>query len=166
MTIRRILITGSRTWNHRPTIRTALAQVWHPDAILVSGACPRGADALCEACWSHWGGHLERHSAHWRPHGTLDRSAGFRRNEAMITLGADVCLAFIQDGSAGASHTATLAKRAGIRTIVYHATTGTSEITRHEFWPSDGEPPSFSTPVHNRVTEEYAHGHASFRRDG
>ncbi|GAB3448861.1 SLOG family protein [Actinophytocola sediminis] len=94
---RRILITGSRNWNHRPTIRAALVQVWRPSAILVSGACPRGADALCEACWEHWGGRVERHPAQWRTRGVLDRSAGFRRNEAMIALGADVCLAFILD---------------------------------------------------------------------
>ena len=133
---RRILITGSRTWLHRPTIRAALAQVWHPSTVLVSGACPRGADMLCEACWSHWGGHVERHPAQWRPRGVLDRSAGFRRNEAMIALGADVCLAFIQDESTGATHTAAVAREARIPTIVYRARTGAPAITRHDFPPS------------------------------
>ena len=132
--LRRILITGSRTWIHRPTIRAALAEVWHPGGVLVSGACPRGADALCEACWSHWGGRVERHPANWRPYGVFDRSAGFRRNEVMIVLGADVCLAFIRDESAGATHTANLACQVGIRTVIYRATTGTSEITRQDFW--------------------------------
>jgi hypothetical protein len=51
----------------------------------------------------------------------------------MIALGADVCLAFIQDESAGATHTATLAREARVPTIIYRATTGTSAITRHEF---------------------------------
>jgi len=142
---RRILITGSRNWNHRPTIRAALAQVWHPLAVLVSGACPRGADSLCEACWEHWGGGVERHPAQWRTRGVLDRSAGFRRNEAMIALGADVCLAFIVDGSAGATHTATLARKALIPTIVYRATTGTTFITRHHY-PAPG-----SARVHARA---------------
>lgn len=129
----RILITGSRSWHHRPTIRAALAAVWQQSAVLVSGACPRGADLLCEACWSHWGGQVERHPADWRPRGVLDRSAGFRRNEAMILLGADVCMAFIRDESAGASHTAAVARQAGIPTIVYRATTGRPEVTRHTF---------------------------------
>jgi len=132
----RILITGSRTWIHRPTIRAALAEVWHPAAVLVSGACPSGADALCEECWSHWDGRVERHPANWRPHGAFDRSAGFRRNQAMIDAGADVVLAFIRDGSAGATHTATRAYQAGIPTITYRATTGTPAITRHIFRPT------------------------------
>ncbi|MEV0766438.1 SLOG family protein [Nocardia sp. NPDC050435] len=116
MGARRILITGSRTWVDRPIIRAALAEVWSPQAILVSGACPRGADALCEACWSHWGGRVERHRADWRAHG---RAAGFVRNRAMVALGAEVCLAFIRDESRGASHTAALARAAGIPTRIF-----------------------------------------------
>lgn len=86
---------------------------------------------------AHWGGTLERHPAQWRPHGVLDRLAGFRRNESMVARGADICLAFIQDESAGATHTATLARQARIPVVVYRATAGTSAITRHEFLVSD-----------------------------
>jgi hypothetical protein len=133
--IRRVLITGSQTWAHRATIRDALAELWHPDTVLVSGACPRGADALCEACWTHWHGRIERHPAHWRPNGVFVRSAGFRRNESMVAAGADVCLAFIRDESAGATHTARLARQAGIRTIIYRATTGVPGIARYDIAP-------------------------------
>lgn len=114
---RRILITGSRTWTDHTAIRDALALVWHPDAVLVSGACPSGADALCEACWRAWGGPIERHPADWRRYG---RAAGFRRNERMVSAEAEVCLAFIRDASPGASHTATRAEAAGIATRRYH----------------------------------------------
>ncbi|MQA11732.1 MAG: DUF2493 domain-containing protein [Pseudonocardiaceae bacterium] len=50
----RVLITGSRTWRDTTPIRDALASVWRPDAVLISGGA-RGADRLCESCWSHWG---------------------------------------------------------------------------------------------------------------
>jgi hypothetical protein len=111
--VHRVLITGSRTWTDRTVIRDALAQVWHPDTMLVSGACPSGADVLCEACWRAWGGHVERHRADW---GRYGRAAGFRRNEQMVGGGVDLCLAFIRDASPGASHTAARAEAAGIPT--------------------------------------------------
>ncbi|MBO0882551.1 MAG: DUF2493 domain-containing protein [Mycobacterium sp.] len=108
--------TGSRSWSDCRVIRDALAEVWSPDVVLVSGACPSGADSLCEACWTHWGGRVERHPADWNRFG---RRAGFQRNEDMVRLGADMCLAFIRNGSAGASHTAALAERAGIPTRTF-----------------------------------------------
>lgn len=125
MVVYRVLITGSRAWNDTAVIRRALAYVWNPDAVLVSGACPRGADALCEACWTHWGGRIEQHPAHWRRHG---RRAGFVRNQTMVNAGADLCLAFILDGSRGASHTATLARAAGIPTWIFRASSAPDRI--------------------------------------
>ena len=107
----RILVTGSRTWAGTSVIRTALARYFHPAAVLVSGACPRGADAIAEYVWRGWGGRVERHPAEWDRYG---KSAGFRRNAAMVDMGAAVCLAFIRDGSQGATHTAALAEAAGI----------------------------------------------------
>jgi len=59
-TPRRVLVTGSRTWTDTALIRTALAAIWHPRTVLITGACPRGADHLTEQCWSHWGGTVER----------------------------------------------------------------------------------------------------------
>ncbi|MBV9059875.1 MAG: DUF2493 domain-containing protein [Pseudonocardiales bacterium] len=41
----RVLITGSRTWVNAAMIRDALLSMWgDSDAVLVSGACPQGAD--------------------------------------------------------------------------------------------------------------------------
>jgi Bifunctional DNA primase/polymerase, N-terminal/YspA, cpYpsA-related SLOG family len=107
---RRVLVTGSRTWTSEHTIAAALREHRAPGAVLVSGACPRGADAIAERLWTSWGGKVERHPADW----ATGPDAGPARNAAMVAAGADVCLAFIRDGSAGASHTARLADLAGI----------------------------------------------------
>jgi len=123
---RRVLVTGSRTWTDTATIRDALASVWGDGAaVLVSGACPRGADQLAEACWTRWGGRVERHRADWDRHG---RAAGYRRNTVMVTAGASVCLAFIRAGSPGASHTAALAEAAGIPTHRHTEPTTQEEV--------------------------------------
>jgi hypothetical protein len=114
----RILITGSRTWTDRDTIWRVLGDTVAPiditrETVLVSGACPRGADALAEDWARRYGLTVERHRANWQLEG---KRAGFIRNARMVNLGADICLAFIKDGSRGASHTARLAEEAGIET--------------------------------------------------
>jgi hypothetical protein len=111
---RRILVTGSRTWTAAALLRTTLAH-WrqkYPGAVLVHGAC-RGADLIAAGIWLGWHLPVESHPADWTQHG---RAAGFVRNQHMVTLGADVCLAFIRDHSRGAEHTAALAAAADIPT--------------------------------------------------
>ena len=115
--LRRVLVTGSRTWTDTTVIRDALAAVWHPDTMLVTGACPHGADQLAEQCWRAWGGTVERWPADWRHHG---RAAGFRRNQQMVDTAPDECVAFIRSHSPGATHCAQAARRAGIPTTVHH----------------------------------------------
>jgi hypothetical protein len=108
--VRRVLVTGSRTWTAQQVIAGALRELYAPGVVLVSGACPRGADAIAEHLWACWGGQVERHPADW----STGRAAGPERNAAMVAAGADVCLAFIRDASPGASHCAGLAELAGI----------------------------------------------------
>ena len=117
----RILITGSRTWTNQNAVYGAIhkevarANAQYDDVVIVHGACPSGADAIADRVLF---GRVERHPANWQE---LGRRAGFVRNQHMVDLGADVCLAFIKDGSPGASHTARIAEEAGIRTVRYEA---------------------------------------------
>lgn len=115
---RRLLVTGSRGWKDAATIWRILHVAWtfDPGMLLVSGACPRGADLLCETYWDEYlGGGVERHPADWRT--GLD--AGFRRSEHMVHLGAWGCTAFImpceKTGCAG---------RPPDRGLDYHGTHG------------------------------------------
>jgi hypothetical protein len=116
VTARRILVTGSRSWNDQATIRRVLRVSYRPGTVLVSGACPKGADAMCERAWVQMGGRIERHPADWERHGL---QAGHVRNREMVELGAGECLAFIRDRSPGATATAALAERAGILVTRY-----------------------------------------------
>lgn len=122
----RILVTGSRSWTDANCIERALWNEYlqmreHGPVLLVSGACPTGADAIAEHVWARNYLPIERHPAEWHPGGVYDPSAGFKRNAEMVELGADVCLAFIKDGSRGATHTANLAEVAGIPIIRFLA---------------------------------------------
>lgn len=119
----RVLVTGSRDWDDVTTIGAALEQALidagHPGpVVVVHGACPSGADWHADryARWMRGRGvsiDVEKHPANWQLNG---KRAGFIRNAQMVNLGADLCLAFIKDGSRGASHTARLAEEAGIPT--------------------------------------------------
>jgi len=110
---RRVLVTGSRDWLDIHLVRNELAKLIEPNNHLtvVHGACPTGVDAVADL-WAQQNAFInERHPADWKRH---KGSAGYRRNAEMVALGADLCLAFIRNGSKGATHTADLAEKAGI----------------------------------------------------
>jgi len=94
--------------------------------IVVHGDCPTGADKIAKE-WAETHNFPISHlplPAEWTRHdaGCPDwhrglakcNRAGFRRNAEMVKLGADVCYAFIKNGSKGATMTADLAEKAGI----------------------------------------------------
>ncbi|MEQ7008356.1 hypothetical protein ABN028_19465 [Actinopolymorpha sp. B17G11] len=127
--VRRVLVTGSRNWTDWETIGAALEDA-NP-TVVVHGACypeidrETGVRPLVSADWiAHlWctrHAHIpdEPYPADWRHLGV---KAGPLRNAAMVAKGADLCLAFILDGSRGASGCVELAEKAGIRTEVYTA---------------------------------------------
>lgn len=120
----RILVTGSRDWCDEKAVQAAIFRELyemkcpHTEAVLIHGDCPTGADAMANAYAHQFGMHVISHPADWERY---SKSAGFRRNAEMVNEGADVCLAFIKNGSRGASMTADLAEKAGIPTVRYEA---------------------------------------------
>ena len=120
----RVLITGSRDWSNLNIIREELTKLFNDfgkSVTLVSGHCPTGADAMCENIAKEFGWTLELHPADWGQYG---KPAGFIRNKKMVDSGADICLAFIRNGSRGASGTAKMSEEAGIKTLRFTQSIG------------------------------------------
>jgi YspA, cpYpsA-related SLOG family len=117
----RVLVTGSRTWEDETLIIKVLGEAWAvtppgEEFVIVHGDCPRGADAVADYVARAMGWEVEPHPADWDRFG---KAAGPLRNIEMVKAGADVCLAFIRDGSRGASHCARTAQAAGIPVVRY-----------------------------------------------
>lgn len=103
----RILVTGPRDrpelWRPRGIIRMALddAEGWIRAWVAPSGplvlvhGCAPGWDTLCAIEAARRGWTPEGHRAEWRPGGKLDRTAGHKRNQLMVDLGAAVAIAGI-----------------------------------------------------------------------
>lgn len=119
----RILITGSRDWADRQTMRTALwahlqrLRQKGRDVILIHGGA-RGADSIAAGIWRGWNLPIEQHDADWSDHGMM---AGPIRNQRMVNLSADVCLAFPMPGSRGTWDCVRRAREAGIPVEIIEA---------------------------------------------
>lgn len=129
----RILITGSRTWDDGEVMFKLLHRIYEQvkdrDPILVHGAA-YGADEMASSIWLELGGTIEPHVADWYPkrlHGVKDRQAGYIRNQKMVDMGANLCIAFIRDDSPGATHTAKRADAAGIKTWIIRRNTNETQ---------------------------------------
>ena len=118
----RILITGSRDWTDRSAIIGSIAQVGEKSGVLpqdvtiVHGHCPTGADAIADEMAHALGCQIERHPADWATHG---KAAGPIRNAHMVSLGADICLAFPLGASRGTRNCMRMARNAGIPVVEY-----------------------------------------------
>lgn len=119
----RILVTGSRQCTEeqaavvREHLRGALLSR-RPPAVVVHGQCPSGGVDLVAHRFAEWflGAEPEPHPADWK---ALGRAAGPRRNQAMVDLGASVCLAFPAKGSRGTWDCIRKAADAGIPVRIY-----------------------------------------------
>ncbi|AXH67892.1 hypothetical protein J4T99_gp087 [Mycobacterium phage Bromden] len=134
MTTRRILVTGSRDWTDRNRVFVTLSihMVGVDSAVIVHGYCPTGADLFADDFGvRHPRCTVEPHPADWfkactdkcyhkprfkdgKPYCPVQ---GFIRNQKMVDLGADVCLAFPLGKSPGTRDCMARAKKAGIHVI-------------------------------------------------
>lgn len=117
MSSRRILVTGSRHWTDIATINGALHRTYlalshdGSDVVLVHGECHLGgADIIARDIWRAVGLRDEPHPAEI----VNGRALGPQRNQRMVDLGADVCLAFPLLGSRGTYDCMRRARDAGI----------------------------------------------------
>jgi hypothetical protein len=144
--MKRLLVTGSRSWTDRAKILAELdiarAELGD-DTVLVHGDA-RGVDRIAAHLWHcEWGLPVEDHPADWcgpcRPeckpnHRRAKASglpkvcpaAGMYRNADMVALGADLLLAFILDESRGATGCVRLARKAGIPVRIFRASSALS----------------------------------------
>lgn len=83
-----LVITGSRSWDDEAEMKRAFQDIWLTwgaqnvtRPVLLSGNCPRGADAMAEALWESEGFDIIRMPADWSADG---RAAGMIRNQKMI----------------------------------------------------------------------------------
>lgn len=112
---KRVLVTGSRNWEDDIRIDAELARVYGEIGAftLVHGDAP-GADTLAAAIHSRGPWPIEAHPVNWRPHGVYNPFAGHARNSEMVSLGADLCLAFWDGKSTGTKDCIDKATAAGI----------------------------------------------------
>jgi len=117
----RVLVTGSRNWRDEQAVQDALDDLAGPPGrwTLIHGGA-RGLDAIAGKLAHQLGMKVEVHAAGWIEHG---KKAGVLRNQTMVDLGADVCLAFPLPESRGTWDCIHRAQAAGITTRIIEVTT-------------------------------------------
>lgn len=119
----KVLTAGSRNWEGiwgEWRVQTVLSRLLLTAAALdsplrlMNGACPQGADAIVKRWADRRLVPLDEFPAEWLKYG---KRAGPIRNEYMVSLGADMCVAFLRDGSKGTQGTIDLARAAKIPTF-------------------------------------------------
>ena len=112
----RVLVTGSRAWTDPRALTEYLDDLLarhRQRLVIVHGDCRQGVDALADRWARAHGVPVQRYPALWHLYG---HRAGLIRNEHMVATAPDMCGAFIENTSPGA----TLARAAGIPTFCLH----------------------------------------------
>lgn len=116
----RVLITGGRDWTESSIVTSALDKVFwfcvehNLTPVIVHGDCPTGADAIADEYARKRCMVVEPHQADW----SQGRAAGPLRNQHMVSLGADICIAF-NNGGRGTANCMKEARAAGIPLTVF-----------------------------------------------
>lgn len=114
----RIIITGSREYDDEERMAEILRFIYDAyglaGTIIVHGAAP-GADTLAATLWEDMGGETEAHPADWRSYGS---AAGPMRNQRMVDLGANACIAFPIGDSNGTHDCINRAEKARIPVMI------------------------------------------------
>ncbi len=144
----RILITGSRSWSCIPLALRIVARIRDKlgaDLVIVHGDCPTGVDRSFRLACEELGVEHEPHPADWDSVGdgvevhhwtgrSYDPSAGPRRNQAMVDLGADYAIA-LHKSIAYSRGTRDCVRRcldAGITVWLLDGTNETHKVKREE----------------------------------
>lgn len=112
----RVLITGSREWTEREAVEEPLLayyMFYGDNLVVVHGDCPTGADRIAKEFCDEMNITQDPHPADW----SQGRKAGPLRNKRMVSLGADVCLAFPLGESRGTRGCMKMAEAAGIKVL-------------------------------------------------
>lgn len=117
----RIGVTISRDWDDYEAIEDALYEACHASTSVTGHTISFHKVTVVHGAWQmDWfvagvahtlGMDTEPHPPKWKQFG---KAAGPIRNQEMVDSGADVWLAFIKNGSSGASDCAARAEAAGI----------------------------------------------------
>ena len=113
----KLIVAGGREFTDYYKLRRELMAMalntYHDKAVSIVSGMARGADALAVRFATEFKVQLHEFPAQWqRPDGSTDKSAGFKRNQAMADF-ADGLLAFWDGQSRGTAHMIETMRKAG-----------------------------------------------------
>lgn len=111
--MKKIVICGSRSWSDAQKIIRVLKQIQHPRMIVHGNA--QGADRIAAEIAHKLGFTVKAIPADWEQYG---KSAGFKRNIAMLEMEPEIVIAFWDGKSRGTQHTIDQAKDRGIPVLI------------------------------------------------
>lgn len=114
----RLMVIGSRNWRDEALVKSQMSslheELGHPEHVVVmTGGCETGSDAMAERFARARGWSVEKYPADWK---RFHSAAVSLRNRLMVKSDPDYCLAFILNGSSGASGACRAALRADVPT--------------------------------------------------